>query len=168
MKKIILVTLLVNLLHSAICQENNQLLNPRSFQKTGFDLRLLGPTLFLALEANHFINHNINIQAGIGLIGFYGGVQYYHGRKDKKNLFTPYSGFNVGYVYIPDYGPGAGPSSGGGSITNYIPLGVQLMIKNGFHLSLEGAWLIQIFNTSSQGIQNTVRPFGSLKIGKNF
>lgn len=167
MNKFLIATLFFTHFYKVNCQENNQLLNPRSFQKTGFDLRLLGPTVFLAFEANHFINHNINIQAGIGLIGYYGGVQYYHGRKDKKNLIVPYTGFNVGYFYEPDFGPGAGPSAGGGSVTSYIPLGFQLMIKNGFHFSLEGAMFVQFYETT-QGIENTIRPFGSLKIGKNF
>jgi len=148
-------------------------LNLRAFQKTGFDFRLLGPTVFLAFEANHFINQNINIQGGIGLIGFYSGIQYYHGRKDKKNLIVPYSGFNLRYFYLPDIALG---SVGGYCLPScYFPQGFQLMTKNGFHISLEGALFLQNTNDPSlasyvmyQGDYVSIQPWGSFKIGKNF
>jgi len=154
-------------------QKDSIVLNPRAIQKTGFDFRLFGPTVLLAFEGNHFINQNINIQGGIGLIGFYGGIQYYHGRKDKKNLIVPYSGFNLAYFYLPDFGPGSG--GGYGLPSCYIPLGFQLMTKNGFHISLEGALFLQNTNDPSlaayvfyQGDFVSIQTWGSFKIGKNF
>ena len=164
MKKLFFSTFFILVLNTTLSQENKPILNPRCLQKTGYDFRIFGPTPFLSISINHYINHNINLEAGLGLVGAYGGIQYYFGKKEKKNLIVPYTGLNLGYMTLPDIEVGIGGSSGGWGkfMTFYIPAGVQLMTLNGFNLSVEGAMF------AFTGYNSKVMPWGSLKIGQNF
>ena len=164
MKKYVLLTVSFLYLQIVLGQENMSMLNPRGDYKTGYCFRILGPTPFLSFSMNHFINERINLEAGLGLVGAYGGVHFFASKQEKKNLLAPYTGINLGYMTLPDIEVGIGGSSGGWGkfMTFYIPVGVQLMTKNGFHLSIEGAML------AITGNRSNAAPWGSLKIGRNF
>jgi hypothetical protein len=164
MKKYALLTVSFLYFQIIVGQENMSMLNPRGNNKTGYCFRILGPTPFLSFSMNHFINERINLEAGLGLVGAYGGVHFFASKQEKKNLLAPYTGINLGYMTLPDIEVGIGGSSGGWGkfMTFYIPVGVQLMTKNGFHLSIEGAMF------AITGDRSNATPWGSLKIGRNF
>ena len=164
MKKYVLLTVSFLYFQNILVQENMSMLNPRGDYKTGYCFRILGPTPFLSFSMNHFINERINLEAGLGLVGAYGGIHFFASKQDKKNLLAPYTGINLGYMTLPDIQVGIGGSSGGWGkfMTFYIPVGVQLMTKNGFHLSIEGAMF------AITGDRSNATPWGSLKIGRNF
>ena len=165
MRKYILLLLIVfSSLEFFSQKDSSRILNARALHKTGYDFRILGPTPFLSISINHYLNHNINLESGLGLVGAYGGIHYYFGKKDKKNLIVPYTGLNLGYMTLPDIEVGIGGSSGGWGkfMTFYIPAGVQLMTLNGFNLSVEGAMF------AFTGYNSKLMPWGSIKIGYNF
>jgi len=164
MNKYRLLFLWLLVFHFSHAQEGTIIRNPRALYKTGYDIRLLGPTPLASISMNYFVSQNINLEAGIGLIGAFGGIEYYYGKKEKRNLAVPYAGLKIGYMTLPDIDPGfAGGSGGWGKFaTVYLPMGLQLMTRSGFHISLEGA-LFATFGSS----RNT-SPWGSLKIGQNF
>ena len=166
MKRILLFIFLSSaLLASSQLNETNKVMNPRALNKMGYGIQLFGPAPFASVYVNYFVNQNVNIEGGIGLIGAYGGVHYMVGRKDKKNLISPYLGADVGVMRLPNFNFGF---FGGNSeflanfITSYFSAGIQLMTQRGFHLSIEGA----VF--AFKGFNSNVIPWGSLKIGQNF
>lgn len=150
-------------------QENNpsvSTLNPRRIRKLGYGFQLMGPTLFTSFYMNYFINHQVNIEAGAGLLGFYGGTKFHFGKKEQKQLFSPYAGINLGRISLPDlnFGWYGGTGSGwNGFFMVYLPVGIQFMNKSGFHASIEGAWM----RYSGASFTNTI-PYGAIRIGKNF
>lgn len=146
--------------HFSHAQESTIIRNPRGLYKTGYDIRLLGPTPLLSISMNYFVSQNINLEAGIGLIGAFGGIEYYYGKKEKRNLAVPYAGLKIGYMTLPDIVGGS--ENWGKFATVYLPVGLQLMTMSGFHISLEGG----LFATF--GSFRNATPWGSLKIGQNF
>ena len=92
------------------------------------------------------------MELGGGLIGVYGGLRYYYGKKGKTMRFAPYSGIQYNYsASLFEYScPGI-----------YVPLGVQLMSKGGFTLALEAAYVHRF------GSYNYSFPWAALKIGAN-
>lgn len=150
--------------HVIFSQLDSKVLNPRGIHKTGYYFSFLGPAPFLSFSMNHFLNEKINLEAGLGAVGAFGGIHFFSSKKEKKSLFAPYTGINLGFMTLPDIEVGIGGSSGGWGkfMTFYIPAGVQLMTLNGFHLSVEGAMF------AFTGYNSKVMPWGSLKIGKNF
>jgi hypothetical protein len=166
MKRILLFIFLSSaLLASSQLNETNKVMNPRALNKMGYGIQLFGPAPFASVYVNYFVNQNVNIEGAIGLLGAYGGVYYMVGRKDKKNLISPYLGADVGVMRLPNFNFGF---YGGNSefwanfITSYFSAGLQLMTQRGFHLSIEGA----VF--ALKGFNSNVIPWGALKIGQNF
>lgn len=166
MKRILLFIFLSSALHaSSQLNKTNKVMNPRALNKMGYGIQLFGPAPFASVYVNYFVNQNVNIEGGIGLLGAYGGVHYMVGRKDKKNLISPYLGADVGVMRLPNFNFGF---YGGNSefwanfITSYFSAGLQLMTQRGFHLSIEGA----VF--AFKGFNSNVIPWGALKIGQNF
>jgi hypothetical protein len=159
-----MLTLLLLNFQLILGQDTLSIRNPRYKYKTGYCFRFLGPAPFLSFSMNHFLNEKINLEAGLGVVGAFGGVHFFAGKKEKKSMLAPYTGINLGYMTLPDIEVGIGGSSGGWGkfMTFYIPVGVQLMNRNGFHLSIEGAML------AFTGYNSKVMPWGSLKIGKNY
>ena len=164
MNKYVFLTLLLFNFQAILGQKNISMRNPRCIYKTGYSFQFLGPAPYLSFSTNHFLNEKINIEAGVGLIGAFGGVHFFAGKKEAKSLLAPYTGINLGYMTLPIIEVGIGGSSGGWGkfMTFYIPVGVQLMNRNGFQLSVEGAML------AFTGYNSKVIPWGSLKIGKNY
>jgi hypothetical protein len=140
--------------------------NPRSEKKVGYGFQFMGPTLFASFYMNYFINHQVNVEAGGGFLGYYGGAKFHLGKKEQKQLFSPYIGVNLGRISLPDmnFGWYGGTGSGWkGFFTVYLPVGIQLMNKNGFHFSVEGAWMYYTGSAFTKSI-----PYGAMRFGKNF
>jgi hypothetical protein len=144
--------------------------NPRSFRKFGVGIQGMGPTIIGSIYLNYFATHNINIELGTGLFGTYGGAKYYLGKKENEQLFSPYTGINIGTFKLPDpliaiFG---GDLAWKRVYSVNIPLGVQLMTKNGFNFSVEGSILF-IDGSTTTGIPIKVSsPWGAIRIAKNF
>ena len=134
--------------------------NPRSIYKNGFGIQLGGPTAVLSVSYNHFWTANINGEVGVGILGAYTGAKYYFGKENKKQLAATYVGATI--AIIPPF------FSKGFQRVIYIPLGVQLMSRTGFHFSFEIAPLFLKDYGEMPGLMNDVILFGGLKIGKNF
>ena len=103
--------------------------NPRSIYKNGFGIQLGGPTTILSVSYNHFWTANINGEVGLGILGAYTGAKYYFGKDYKKQLAAPYVGGT--FAIIPPF------FSKGFQRVIYVPFGLQLMSKTGFHFSFE-------------------------------
>jgi len=127
--------------------------NVRSERRFGFGIQLGGPTLVTSLESDYFITRNINLEAGIGIIGFYGGTKWYFGAKNKPMYWAPYVG--ACYIALPDDILGGDWKAGG-----YFPIGLQYLSKKGFTFAGEVAGLLH------QTAQTPV--FGALKMGYHF
>lgn len=154
MKKAILFSFLVlNLVLNAQS-------NPRSIYKNGFGIQLGGPTTILSVSYNHFWTANINGEVGLGILGAYTGAKYYFGKDYKKQLAAPYVGGT--FAIIPPF------FSKGFQRVIYVPFGVQLMSKTGFHFSFEIAPFFVKNYGEIPGLMYDVALFGGLKIGKNF
>ena len=144
--------------------------NPRSFRKFGIGIQGMGPTIIGSIYLNYFATHNINIELGTGLFGSYGGAKYYLGKKEDKQLFSLYAGINIGTFKLPDpliiiFG---GELVWKRVYSVNLPLGVQLMTKNGFNFSLEGSFLFIHGNTATGVPVKVTSPWGAIRIAKNF
>jgi hypothetical protein len=134
--------------------------NPRSIYKNGFGIQLGGPTSLFSVSYNHFWTANINGEVGVGILGAYTGAKYYFDKEYKKQLAAPYVGATI--AIIPPF------FSKGFQRVIYVPFGIQLISKKGFHFSLEIAPIFIKDYGEMPGLMNDVTLFGGLKIGKNF
>jgi hypothetical protein len=138
--------------------------NPRTYKTKGYGIQLGGPTIIISGYYNKFINHQLNFELGGGLFGVYGGAKYYAGKKDNKQLLSPYIGANLGLNYLPYiriFFDGSSSAAGwSSSISFYAPAGIQLMTKTGFHLSIETALVL--------ATQFDPHLWVAFKYGKNF
>lgn len=144
--------------------------NPRSFRKFGIGIQGMGPTVIGSIYLNYFATHNINIELGTGLFGTYAGAKYYMGKKENKQLFSPYAGINIGTFKLPDplifiFG---GDLAWKRVYSVNIPLGVQLMTKNGFNFSVEGSFLFINGSTTTGVPIKVASPWGAIRLAKNF
>ena len=127
--------------------------NIRSERKFGFGIQAGGPTLVASFELDYFLTRNINVEAGIGIIGFYGGSKWYFSAKNKSSFWAPYLGAFI--MALPDDILGGDWKPGG-----YFPLGIQYISKRGLTLAAEAAGFYHI--TAQTPV------FGALKIGYHF
>jgi len=102
--------------------------NPRLNNRFGVNMIMLGPSLVLSGSLDYFITSSVNIEAGIGLFGAFGGMKYhFSGSKNTAN-WTPYLGLFYGAnldIEIDSY-------------TNlYVPLGFQYTGNKGFIFAVE-------------------------------
>jgi hypothetical protein len=97
--------------------------NPRIINRLGLNVNLGGPTMFLSLSLDYFVTRNLNIETGIGIFGYFGGIKYHLFRKKAKDNWNPYLG-----LYVNHFGE-----------TNsiYIPVGIQFVKNNGFTYGFE-------------------------------
>ena len=102
--------------------------NPRLNNRFGVNLNMGSPTILLSFSLDYFITSSVNIEAGIGLFGAFGGMKYhFSGSKNTAN-WTPY----LGLFYAGNIGAELEP------YTNlYIPLGLQYTGNNGFTFAVE-------------------------------
>ena len=93
-------------------------------RKFGIGLQLLGPTGAYSIYTNLFVTKNVNIEAGIGIIGYYGGFKYY--TRTKFNSVSRFVGLNIGqfgFDFMPLF------SDIQKRIIFYAPYGFQFMNK---------------------------------------
>lgn len=133
-------------------QESSTLNDDKRF---GVNANLLGPTILLSISMDYFVNEKTNIEIGTGIIGAFTGIKYFWKRNQSVSEWTPYAGLNV--IFIPEI-----------CITNctpariglYIPIGMEIMKKNGFTFGGEIAGLV---------LENTKTPvWPALKMGYHF
>lgn len=84
MNKFLTVFFLTSLI--TIQAQSSEKMNQRSVRKFGYGFQLLGPTLGASFYLDYFINHNVNIEGGAGLIGFYGGAKNLWWKKGKEAI----------------------------------------------------------------------------------
>jgi len=151
---------LILLVTTAMAWGQNQVsdtVNRRLEVKNQLGIQLGGPS-FLSCNYEHFFNHHWSIEAGAGSIlaisGVHVGGRYYFGSKAKPTKFAPYLGAAFGAAFIIG-GGGSGGIDGYGAAVGYVPLGIQLMTKNGVAVSLEAAGMY---------LDNEVLPMGALRL----
>ena len=60
--------------------------NPRLNNRLGVGINIGSPTILLSFSLDYFITSSVNIEAGIGLFGAFGGMKYhFSGSKNTAN-----------------------------------------------------------------------------------
>ena len=142
--------------------------NPRLNNRLGVGINIGSPTILLSFSLDYFITSSINIEAGIGLFGAFGGMKYhFSGSKNTAN-WTPYLGLFYAYNL----------SIFNNKNTNlYVPLGLQYTSNEGFTFGVElaGRFLITSPNNSFSLFDKTydysdyIFPlWGAIKFGYHF
>ena len=141
--------------------------NPRN-NRFGVNINMGSPTLLLSASLDYFITSSVNIEAGAGLLGAFGGMKYhFFGSKNTAN-WTPYLGlfyaYNISLIINEN--------------TNlYVPLGLQYTSNEGFTFGVElaGRFLITSPNNSFSLFDKTydysdyiVPLWGAIKFGYHF
>jgi len=156
--KMLMVSAMILFSSQAFCRvmgtvddSENQASAGIGFRRFGIGIQAGGPTLISSVQADCFLNRRINVEAGAGIFGFFGGLKYYFGKTD----WTPYIGACA--ALIPQlFGT---PHE----LTFYLPAGVMYRAKSGFMLAFETAVLV------SDNLETPVHPFwGGLKVGYRF
>lgn len=138
--------------------------NPRN-NRFGVNINMGSPTFVLSASLDYFITSSVNIEAGAGLLGAFGGMKYhFFGSKNTAN-WTPYLGLFYAYnISIFD-----------NENTNlYVPLGLQYTSNEGFTFGVElaGRFLITSANNSFSLFDNSsdyiVPLWGAIKFGYHF
>ena len=142
--------------------------NPRLNNRLGVGINIGSPTILLSFSLDYFITSSVNIEAGIGLFGAFGGMKYhFSGSKNTAN-WTPYLGLFYAYNL----------SIFNNKNTNlYVPLGLQYTSNEGFTFGVElaGRFLITSPNNSFSLFDKTydysdyiVPLWGAIKFGYHF
>ena len=136
--------------------------NPRN-NRFGVNINMGSPTFVLSASLDYFITSSVNIEAGAGFVGAFGGMKYhFFGSKNTAN-WTPYLGLFIARN-LTDFDI-FGSSSGDDWNTNlYFPVGFQYISKNGFTFAAEFAGRILVPELAAAQI-----PFwGAIKFGYHF
>jgi len=136
--------------------------NPRN-NRFGVNINMGSPTFVLSASLDYFITSSVNIEAGAGLLGAFGGMKYhFFGSKNTAN-WTPYLGLFIARN-LTDFDI-FGSSSGDDWNTNlYFPVGIQYISKYGFTFGAELAGRILVPELAAAQI-----PFwGAIKFGYHF
>ena len=138
--------------------------NPRN-NRFGGSINMGSPTLLLSASLDYFITSSVNIEAGAGLLGAFGGMKYhFFGSKNTAN-WTPYLGLFYAYnrdIFIND------------NTNLYVPLGLQYTSNEGFTFGVElaGRFLITYANNSNSIFDYSpdyiVPLWGAIKMGYHF
>ena len=137
--------------------------NPRN-NRFGVNINMGSPTFLLSASLDYFITSSVNIEAGAGLLGTFGGMKYhFFGSKNTAN-WTPYLGLFIARNLTADFDI-FGTSSGDDWNTNlYFPVGIQYISKEGFTFGAELAGRILV-----PEIAVAQFPFwGAIKFGYHF
>jgi hypothetical protein len=126
--------------------------NPRKAHPFGISAVALGPSGALSLSLDWFVVPTINVEAGAGLFGYYGGAQYHFQGNENKN-WTPYAG-----GYLIEYMEILGSDYSGA----YVPVGMQYLGNKGFRFAIEVAY-VNIPNND-----HATNVWGALKLGFHF
>jgi hypothetical protein len=135
--------------------------NPRN-NRFGVNINMGSPTFVLSASLDYFITSSVNIEAGAGLLGAFGGMKYhFFGSKNTAN-WTPYLGLFIARN-LTDFD--IFESSSDVWNTNlYFPVGFQYISKNGFTFAAEFAGRILVPELAAAQI-----PFwGAIKFGYHF
>ena len=140
--------------------------NPRN-NRFGVNINMGSPTLLLSASLDYFITSSVNIEAGAGLFGAFGGMKYhFFGSKNTAN-WTPYLGLYIARNLTIDFGEFFGGTDSAGDVWNtnlYFPVGFQYISKNGFTFGAEFAGRILVPELAAAQI-----PFwGAIKFGYHF
>jgi hypothetical protein len=138
--------------------------NPRLDNRFGVNINIGSPTIGLSVSFDCFITSSVNIEAGGGLFGLFGGIKYhFFGSKNTAN-WTPYLGLFIARNLTADFDI-FGTSSGDDWNTNlYFPVGIQYISKEGFTFGAELAGRILV-----PEIAVAQFPFwGAIKFGYHF
>jgi hypothetical protein len=131
--------------------------NPRLTNPFGVNINIGGPSILISVSLDYFITPSLNIEAGIGLIGSYGGLKYhFNGNKDDKN-WTPYLG--VYAAHIPEITFFFTTPARNGV---YIPLGIQYIDNKGYTFGVEVAGI------TIRDIADGTNVWGAVKLGYHF
>ena len=134
--------------------------NPRN-NRFGVNINMGSPTLLLSASLDYFITSSVNIEAGAGLLGAFGGMKYhFFGSKNTAN-WTPYLGLFYAYnlsIIINE------------NTNLYVPLGLQYTSNEGFTFGVElaGRFLITYANNSYSSLDYFVPLWGAIKMGYHF
>jgi hypothetical protein len=147
MRKLILIFAIMCSMN--ILSQESSVLNIRAERRIGIQAQLGGLTLFPSLQADYFLTHNLNIEAGFSLIAMYVGSRWYFGSAQKLRRWSVYSGVSYAfpYEYFKD-----------GAV--YVPLGTQFLGKKGLTFSVECA---AFYHPESYSLIT-----GALKLGYHF
>jgi hypothetical protein len=136
--------------------------NPRN-NRFGVNINMGSPTFVLSASLDYFITSSVNIEAGAGFVGAFGGMKYhFFGSKNTAN-WTPYLGLFIARN-LTDFDI-FGSSSGDDWNTNlYFPVGIQYISKYGFTFGAELAGRILVPELAA-----ALFPFwGAIKFGYHF
>jgi hypothetical protein len=136
--------------------------NPRN-NRFGVNINMGSPTFLLSASLDYFITSSVNIEAGAGFVGAFGGMKYhFFGSKNTAN-WTPYLGLFIARN-LTDFDI-FGSSSGDDWNTNlYFPVGIQYISKYGFTFGAELAGRILVPELAA-----ALFPFwGAIKFGYHF
>jgi hypothetical protein len=138
--------------------------NPRLDNRFGVNINIGSPTIGLSVSFDCFITSSVNIEAGGGLFGLFGGIKYhFFGSKNTAN-WTPYLG--LFYAYNPDLFE---PSHYNTNL--YVPLGLQYTSNKGFIFGVElaGRYTLNTSYLSGSYFTDPVNPiWGAIKFGYHF
>ena len=153
--------------------------NPRN-NRFGVNINMGSPTLLLSASLDYFITSSVNIEAGAGLLGAFGGMKYhFFGSKNTSN-WTPYLGLFYAYYNLSGFNnyTNFNLSVFNNENTNlYVPLGLQYTSNEGFTFGVElaGRFLITSPNNSFSLFDKTydysdyiVPLWGAIKFGYHF
>lgn len=131
--------------------------NPRLDNQFGINFNFGGPSIVGSVSFDYFITSSINIEAGIGYIGFFGGIKYHLGGQKVNRHWTPYLGLFA--VRIPEI---EGVHRVDARSGLYMPLGIQYMSNIGITIGAEVARI------AIESIANDTKYWGAVKLGYHF
>jgi hypothetical protein len=131
--------------------------NPRLANRFGINFNFGGPSIVGSVSFDYFITSSFNIEAGVGYIGFFGGIKYHLGGQKVNRHWTPYLGLYA--VRIPELTGSFKVDARSGL---YMPLGIQYMSNIGITLGAEVARI------AIESIANDTKYWGAVKLGYHF
>jgi len=143
--------------------------NPRLDNRFGVNINIGSPTIGLSVSFDCFITSSVNIEAGAGLLGAFGGMKYhFFGSKNTAN-WTPYLGLyiarnltDVDAIFNEIFGSSSSFKAFNSNL--YFPVGFQYISKDGFTFGAEFAGRILVPELAAAQI-----PFGgAIKFGYHF
>ena len=142
--------------------------NPRN-NRFGVNINMGSPTLLISASLDYFITSSVNIEAGAGLLGAFGGMKYhFFGSKNTAN-WTPYLGLYIARN-LTDFDAifkeifGSSSSFYVWNTNLYFPVGFQYISKYGFTFGAEFAGRILVPELAAAQF-----PFwGAIKFGYHF
>jgi len=144
--------------HESENEELSNNLNPRVENPFGVNINILGPSVLLSLSIDYFVTPNINIETGLGIAGYFGGIKYHMFGERVDKEWTPYAGLYVTHIpAISFFGDSKSSRNG-----LYLPVGIQYMSNGGFTFGAEVAGL------TVKDIAGGTAVWGAIKIGYHF